>query len=84
MELAESYPSNYTGGTLYDRIHNDEDQPIPESMVVNWLCQLCLALRYLHGKRVLHRDLKSQNIYLSSRGRIKLGDFGIAKTLVND
>ena len=44
------------------------------------------ALHYVHGKRILHRDLKTQNIFIS-RGRdgqmglVKLGDFGIAKVL---
>jgi serine/threonine protein kinase len=45
------------------------------------LCQLCLALRYLHQKGVLHRDIKSQNIFLCAKDRIKIGDFGISKIL---
>ena len=35
--------------------------------------------RNLRGPKVLHRDLKSQNLFLSSTGQLRLGDFGIAK-----
>jgi NIMA (never in mitosis gene a)-related kinase len=71
----------YLGGTLYDRIHEDSDTNLPETKIVEWLCQLCLALRYLHKKGVLHRDIKSQNIFLTGKDRIKIGDFGISKIL---
>lgn len=37
--------------------------------------------RYVHKKKLLHRDLKLQNIFLDDRNQIKLGDFGIARVL---
>ncbi len=40
--------------------------------------QLCEALDYAHGEKVVHRDLKPANMMLDSRGRLKLSDFGIA------
>ena len=44
-------------------------------------CQILLAVRHIHEKKILHRDLKSGNIFLTSTGQVKLGDFGIAKSL---
>jgi len=38
-------------------------------------------MKHVHDRKILHRDLKSQNIFLNKNGWIKLGDFGIAKVL---
>eukprot|EP00929_Paragymnodinium_shiwhaense_P041257 TRINITY_DN21442_c0_g1_i1.p1 TRINITY_DN21442_c0_g1~~TRINITY_DN21442_c0_g1_i1.p1 ORF type:complete len:620 (+),score=65.17 TRINITY_DN21442_c0_g1_i1:117-1862(+) len=56
-------------------------QPIPEEQVLRWMTQALLALKYIHDKHVLHRDLKSSNFFLSKAGNLKMGDFGIAKVL---
>eukprot|EP00933_Yihiella_yeosuensis_P040427 TRINITY_DN34722_c0_g1_i1.p1 TRINITY_DN34722_c0_g1~~TRINITY_DN34722_c0_g1_i1.p1 ORF type:complete len:385 (+),score=79.58 TRINITY_DN34722_c0_g1_i1:102-1256(+) len=59
---------------------------IPEAQITRWLTQMCLALKYMHQKNVLHRDIKSQNIFLSKKEGsdlrcAKIADFGIAKVL---
>jgi NIMA (never in mitosis gene a)-related kinase len=78
MHIMMEYAS---GGTLYKRIVEQEGQLIDEDVVWQWFVQIVLALKYVHGRHILHRDLKTQNIMLGGPdGRtIKLGDFGIAK-----
>ena len=43
--------------------------------------QISSALMYVHSRKVLHRDLKSQNVFLARAGLAMLGDFGISKVL---
>ena len=45
------------------------------------MVQLVSALQYLHGHRVLHRDLKAQNVMLTLDQRVKLGDFGVSRQM---
>ena len=54
-----------------------------ESEIFIWFIQICLALEYVHGRRIIHRDLKAQNIFLTGNNTIKLGDFGISSVLEN-
>lgn len=55
-------------------------RPFIEDQILDWFVQISLALKHVHDRKILHRDLKSQNIFLTGRGKlIKLGDFGIAK-----
>ena len=65
------------GETLFTRIQRMGRLPAGESLRI--LNDVCDALVYLHGLKILHRDLKSANVKINSVGRIKLLDFGIAK-----
>ncbi|CAB3998070.1 serine threonine- kinase Nek5-like [Paramuricea clavata] len=56
---------------------------LPKEQIIDWFIQLCLALKYIHGMNILHRDIKCQNIFISKENVIKLGDFGIACVLQN-
>jgi serine/threonine protein kinase len=56
-------------------------QTLPEALVLKWIAQLVSVLRFCHGRGIVHRDVKSQNIFLDSNDNIKLGDFGLAKWL---
>lgn len=57
-----------------------------QAQVLRWLTQLFLALKYVHEKKILHRDIKSQNIFLTRCEGcdlldLRIADFGIAKVL---
>ncbi|KAH8054647.1 serine/threonine kinase [Aureococcus anophagefferens] len=52
-----------------------------ESKILHWFVQMALGLHYMHAQRVLHRDLKTQNIFLTGNGRLVLGDLGISKEI---
>ncbi|KAJ8383604.1 hypothetical protein AAFF_G00216770 [Aldrovandia affinis] len=55
-----------------------------ENQIVNWFVQICLGLKHIHDRKVLHRDIKTQNIFLTNNGmKVKLGDFGTARMLNN-
>ncbi len=53
-------------------------QPFSESLILDWFVQICLAMKHVHDRRILHRDIKSQNIFLTQHDTIKVGDFGKA------
>ena len=67
------------GGDIYSKIKNAKNKHFSESEILDWLVQLCLALSFIHDKKILHRDLKTQNIFIQNENRIRIGDFGIAK-----
>ncbi|MED6273242.1 hypothetical protein CHARACLAT_004543 [Characodon lateralis] len=71
------------GGDLYHRLKQQKGELLPERQVVEWFVQIAMALQYLHERNILHRDLKTQNIFLTRTNIIKVGDLGIARVLEN-
>lgn len=50
-----------------------------ENELLDWLNQICFALKHIHSLNILHRNIKPSSIFLMNRGYAKLGDFGMAK-----
>ncbi|XP_075048164.1 serine/threonine-protein kinase Nek9 isoform X2 [Mixophyes fleayi] len=69
------------GGNLFDKIVRQKDQLFEEEMVVWYLFQIVSAVICIHRAGILHRDIKTLNIFLTKANLIKLGDYGLAKQL---
>ena len=71
------------GGDLYNLINEYKKTRafMPEPLVRKIFTQLALGLLHVHTNRILHRDLKTQNIFLTKQQNVKLGDFGISRVL---
>jgi hypothetical protein len=67
-------------GTLYATLH-DKSFHLEDSLRFAILGDIAAAMRYVHGKGLLHRDLKSLNVLLSDEYRAKVTDFGCAKSV---
>ena len=57
------------------------EKKLEEKDVVKLGIDICKALELCHKKKIIHRDIKPQNIFISDSGDYKLGDFGIARTM---
>jgi serine/threonine protein kinase len=71
MELLE-------GESLRDAIKNGHLGSFPRRLKI--AIQVARALDYIHARKIIHRDIKPENIHVDSAARVKLVDFGIAKT----
>ena len=71
------------GGDIYKKIqiHHQKNEYFSEEQILNWMIQLLLGLSYIHGKGIIHRDIKPQNIFIQNKYLICIGDFGIAKNI---
>uniref|UniRef100_A0A8D2JFF9 NIMA related kinase 3 n=1 Tax=Varanus komodoensis TaxID=61221 RepID=A0A8D2JFF9_VARKO len=63
-------------GDLMQKIKLQKGKFFPEDTI-------CLGMKYIHDQRVLHRDIKSKNVFLTQNGKVKLGDFGSAILLTS-
>ncbi|ESK82607.1 agc yank protein kinase [Moniliophthora roreri MCA 2997] len=64
------------GGDL--RFHLERKGFLPEDAVRYWVAEISLGLQYLHKQKIVHRDIKPDNILLDSKGHAHLTDFNVA------
>ncbi|XP_061824736.2 serine/threonine-protein kinase Nek9 isoform X1 [Nerophis lumbriciformis] len=72
------------GGNLYDKIVQQKGNLFNQEVVIWYLYQVASAVAYIHKAGVLHRDIKTLNIFLTKTDLIKLGDYGLAKKLCSE
>jgi serine/threonine protein kinase len=67
-----------SGGTLMDLVDNKKRKRLRDHEIRFYLRQMLEGLEYIHRKRIIHRDIKLNNIFLDRNGFLKIGDFGYA------
>jgi serine/threonine protein kinase len=75
-----------SSGDLTDLIRAEAPEGLSQSQVMKYFLEICEAVRYIHARDIIHRDIKSPNIFISDRDEAKLGDFGLCiqgKTIVS-
>lgn len=70
------------GGELF--YHLKEQGTLAEDVVAFYAAEISCALRFLHGKGIVYRDLKPENCLLNEKGHLVLTDFGLSKKSVED
>jgi NIMA (never in mitosis gene a)-related kinase len=71
-------------GDLNSWIKKQNGKGFIENFIWKVFIQLCLAVHYLHNKNIIHRDIKSLNIFLTKDNSAKLGDFGAARRIAQE
>lgn len=69
-------------GSLADMLKKRKQVTLPE--IRRLVIQVCGAVKYLHHRHIVHRDLKTGNLFLDDRMNVKVGDFGLAALLVTE
>ncbi|CAN6286850.1 unnamed protein product [Urochloa humidicola] len=67
------------GGTLKTLLYNHRDKKLSYKKVVHLALDLARGLSYLHSKKIMHRDVKAENMLLDRKRTLKIADFGVAR-----
>ena len=68
-------------GDLGKYLKKQMRRPLDEAKIWKFFLEMVLGLRYLHSNKILHRDIKTANMFLGKDDKIKVGDLGVAKLL---
>ena len=71
-----------TNGNLNDMVRGRGCLSLPETR--RYMIQICGAVKYMHRRSVIHRDMKMGNIFLDAHMNIKIGDFGLAAVMADE
>jgi NIMA (never in mitosis gene a)-related kinase len=71
-------------GDLNKYIRKQNGKNLIENFIWKVFIQLCLGVQYLHSKNIIHRDIKSLNIFLTKDNSAKIGDFGAARRVAQE
>lgn len=69
------------GGSLAQKIQNCviQGKQFSTDDILRYMAQITLGVMAMHSKNILHRDIKTQNIFITQKDILKIGDFGISK-----
>jgi len=75
-----------SGGSLRTIIneYKKKGERMPEKTVIKYMTQILLGVDYIHEDRIIHRNLKPENLLIDSKGNVKVSDFEIAKWLTSE
>ena len=68
-------------GTVHSLVQGAKPKTLPEDVVWKLTLQSALGLHHIHSLKILHRDIKAENIFLDKDGNAKIGDLGVAKVM---
>ncbi|KAL1277263.1 hypothetical protein QQF64_023936 [Cirrhinus molitorella] len=67
------------GGDLAQKIKNKKEKKatFSENEILEWIVNICMALKYLHDQQILHKNMQPKSIFFTTFGTIRLGEFGV-------
>lgn len=63
--------------------HKREHKRIEKDVIYGFILDISEGLKEIHSKNIIHKDIKPDNLFLTNKGIIKIGDFGISRQLYN-
>ena len=68
-------------GDLGKYLKRQKGRQLDEAKIWKFFIEMSIGMKYLHSNKILHRDIKTINMFLGKDDKIKIGDLGVAKTL---